>query len=116
MNSPAPDAPPPQARSPGTLAWLVGAQGLLLATLVPWFVAAGLSLAALGAADPGDPWPPRVFVGVVWSYPILPVACSLAAWRAYARRRWRRAAVLAALPLLPALPLLAYLFWLAWPA
>jgi hypothetical protein len=116
MSFPAPDGPPPQARSPLTLGWLVGAQGVLLLSLLPWVVAARLSLVALDTWHAGDPWSPWVFVGVVWSYPVLPVACSVAAWRAYTRRRWRRAALWAGVPLLPALPLLVYLFWLATPA
>lgn len=112
MNFPAPPGPPPRRRSCGTLAWLVACQLLAAASLVPWFEVAGLSLAEV---DPGAPTEvaPWVFLGVLWSYPLLPLGCAVAAWVAYARRRNRRAALLGALPLLPALPLLAYLFWAA---
>ncbi len=108
------DAAAPRSRR--TLAWLVGSQLLALASLAPWLVVAGTSIMALDTPVTTEAMAPRVFVAVAWSYPLLPVGCAAAAWLAYARRRYRRAAVLSAVPLLPALPLLAYLFWVSSPA
>jgi len=115
MSFPAPPGPPPRRRSRGTLAWLAACQLLAAASLIPWLEVAGLSLAEFGPEHSTEvaPW---VFLGVLWSYPLLPVGCAVAAWVAYARRHDRRAALLGALPLLPALPLLAYLFWAASPS
>ncbi|MEW5926547.1 MAG: hypothetical protein AB1941_03610 [Gemmatimonadota bacterium] len=104
-------------RSRKTLAWMVATQLLALASLLPWLaVVAGTSLLAFDAPVSAEAVAPRVFMGVVWSYPLLPLGCAAAAWLAYARRRYRRAAVLSAVPLLPALPLLAYLLWVSSPA
>lgn len=108
------DAAPRRSRK--TLAWLLATQALAAASLVPWFTVAGQSVMALDAPDSAAQVAPWVFVVVVWSYPLLPAVCAMAAWRAFARRRWRRAAVLTAIPLLPALPLLAYLLWVSAPA
>jgi hypothetical protein len=103
-------------RSRKTLAWMVATQLLALASLLPWLTVAGSSILAFDAPVSAEAVAPRVFVGVVWSYPLLPLGCAAAAWLAYARRRYRRAAVLSAVPLLPALPLLAYLLWVSSPA
>lgn len=108
------DADAPRPRK--TLAWLVASQLLALASLLPWVAGAGTSIMAFDAPVSAEALAPRVFVAVAWSYPLLPVGCAVAAWIAYGRRRYRRAAVLSAVPLLPALPLLAYLFWVSSPA
>jgi len=109
----------PHPHAPGsrkTLAWLVASQLLALASLLPWLAVAGTSIVAFDAPLSAEAVAPRVFMGVVWSYPLLPLGCAAAAWLAYARRRYGRAALLSAVPLLPALPLLAYLFWVSSPA
>ena len=103
-------------RSRKTLAWMVATQLLALASLLPWLAVAGTSILAFDSPVSAEAVAPRVFMGVVWSYPLLPLGCAAAAWLAYARRRFRRAAVLSAVPLLPALPLLAYLLWVSSPA
>jgi hypothetical protein len=108
------DAAAPRSRK--TLAWLGGSQLLAPASLAPWLAVAGTSIMACDAPVSTAAVAPRVFVAVVWSYPLLPVGCAAAAWLAYARRRYRRAAVLSAVPLLPALALPAYLFWVSSPA
>jgi hypothetical protein len=109
------DAAAPRSRK--TLAWMVASQLLALTSLLPWLaVVAGTSILAFDAPVSAEAVAPRVFMGVVWSYPLLPLGCAAAAWLAYARRRYRRAAVLSAVPLLPALPLLAYLLWVSSPA
>ena len=103
-------------RSRRTLAWLAASQLLALASLLPWLGVAGTSIVGFEAPETGGAVAPWVFLGVVWSYPLLPLGCAVAAWLAYGRRRYGRAAVLSAVPLLPALPLLAYLFWVSSPA
>lgn len=109
-----PDAAPRRSRT--TLAWLLATQALSLVSLVAWAASLGSSLMALAPPDAAGGAAAWTFVAIVWSYPLLPVGCSVAAWRAYARGRMRRAAALSAVPVLPALPLLLYLFWAATPA
>lgn len=116
MPFPAPPEFPPRRRSRGTLAWLAATQLLAAASLLPWLGVAGPSVAGFAAPREPGALAPWVFLGVVWSYPLLPVGCAAAAWIAYARRRNRRAALLSAASLVPALPLLAYLFWVSSPA
>ncbi|HYJ79756.1 MAG TPA: hypothetical protein VEW03_09160 [Longimicrobiaceae bacterium] len=98
----------------GALLWLVATQLVVLLSLAPWAVVAGFSFVAL---DPGAPDPPGVWVArlAVWAYPLLPLACSVLAWRAYRRGSIRRAVTLAALALLAALLLLAYVIWATSP-
>ncbi|HEX2189889.1 MAG TPA: hypothetical protein VHG51_13365 [Longimicrobiaceae bacterium] len=109
-----PDAAPRRSRT--VLAWLLATQSLSLVSLIAWAASLGSSLMAVVPPDAAANKAAWVFVAIVWSYPLLPVGCSVAAWGAFVRGRRRRAAVLSAVPVVPALPLLLYLFWAATPA
>jgi hypothetical protein len=52
---------------------------------------------------------------LAWAYPLLPLGCSWAAWRAYVRGEVSRALWLSSLPLILAIPLLLYAWYLATP-
>ena len=88
------------------LIWLVASQGLALLSLVFWLVIAGLSVMAFDSGVTTEAW---AFVIAVWSYPIWPIAFTIGAWIAYARKKDRLAAVLTTLTFLPVLVLITVL-------
>jgi hypothetical protein len=104
-------AVPLESAGPGSrrraLLWLVASQALMLFSLVPWFIASGFSL--IGGAGGDQPGLARMILFVVWAYPLVPLVFSIAAWVAFARRKYRKAIVLTSIPLALTLPLLAYL-------
>ncbi len=88
------------------LFWLIVSQILAFASLVFWLIVAGLSVMAFDSGVTQEAWN---FVIAVWSYPVWPIAFSIAAWIAYARKRDRLAAVLTTLTFLPVLVLIILL-------
>jgi hypothetical protein len=90
------------SRTP-VLAWLIVSQLLALASLVFWLMAAGLSVMAFDAGVTQEAWN---FVIAVWAYPVWPIAFTIAAWIAYARKKDKLAAVLTTLTFLPVLVLI----------
>ena len=49
------------------------------------------------------------------AYPLLPLGCAAATWRALGRGEWRRALWCSAAPLLLAVPLLAWFWYVSRP-
>lgn len=92
----------PSLRRP-VLIWLIVSQILAALSLIFWLLVAGLSVMAFDSGVTAGAW---TFVIVVWSYPLWPIAFTIASWIAYARRRDRLAAVLTTLTFLPVLVLI----------
>jgi hypothetical protein len=92
----------PASRIP-ILIWLIASQALALASLIFWMFAAGISVMAFDSGVTQEAWN---FVIAVWAYPIWPIAFTVAAWVAYARKRDKLAAVLTTLTFLPVLVLI----------
>lgn len=89
------------------LIWLIVSQVLALASLLFWLVMAGLSVMAFDSGSTPEAW---TFVIAVWSYPILPIALTIAAWIAYARKKDRAAGILTTFTFLPMLVLFIVIF------
>jgi len=85
------------------LIWLIASQVLALVSLVFWLMAAGFSVMAF---DAGVTQGASSFVIAVWAYPLWPIAFTIAAWVAYARKKDTLAAVLTTLTFLPVLVLI----------
>jgi uncharacterized membrane protein len=83
------------------LIWLIASQLLALASLIFWLIAAGIS-----SFDPRATQEARGFMVAVWAYPLWPIAFSIAAWIAYARKKDKLAAILTTLTFLPVLILI----------
>ena len=97
--------PASRSRKP-ILIWLIASQLLALASLVFWLVIAGLSVMVFDSGITTEAW---MFVIVVWSYPIWPIAFAIAAWIAYARKKDRLASFLTTFTFLPVLVLILIL-------
>jgi len=93
----------PRSRKP-ILVWLIVSQLLAVASLFFWLVMAGLSVMAFDSGVSAEAW---TLVIAVWSYPIWPIAFSIASWVAYARRKDRLAGVLTTFTFIPVLILIA---------
>lgn len=89
----------PVSRRP-VLIWLIVSQLLAVASLFFWLLMAGLSVMAFDSGVSAEAW---TFVIAVWSYPIWPIACAIASWIAYARKKDRLAGILTTLTFLPVL-------------
>ena len=89
------------------LIWLIVSQLLAFASLLFWLVMAGLSVMAFDSGESPQAW---TFVIAVWSYPIWPIAFTIAAWIAYARKKDKAAGILTTLTFLPVLILIAIIF------
>jgi len=98
----------PRSRWP-VLIWMIVAQLLAVGALVIWAFAAGISVMASDQGSSPEAW--RVVIAV-WSYPILPLVLSLAAWIAFVLRRNVIASILIALAFLPPV-LLVIVVWVA---
>lgn len=85
------------------LIWLIASQLLALASLFFWMMAAGLSVMAFDSGVTQEAWN---FVIAVWAYPLWPIAFTIAAWVAYARKKDKLAAILTTLTFLPVLILI----------
>ncbi len=96
----------PLSRRP-VLIWLIISQLLTVATLFFWLLIAGLSVMAFDSGVSAQAW---TFVIAVWSYPIWPIAFTIASWVAYARKKDRLAGVLTTLTFLPILLLIIVMF------
>jgi hypothetical protein len=107
-------SPPRDSRAAPVL-WLAATQAVSLASMAAWAVVAGFSFLAWGPAAGEGMLMPRPLLYLFWTYPVLPLACSVAAWRAYRRGDLRRAVRWSALPLVGAVPLLAYVWYMASP-
>jgi hypothetical protein len=90
------------------LAWLIFTQLVALLSLLPWVVLAGLAVMAF---DSGVSWQALLFVGVIWGYPLVPIASAIIAWIAYFRGSSTTALISTSVPLLIALPLIIYLVY-----
>ncbi|MFL5538145.1 MAG: hypothetical protein ACJ8J0_04100, partial [Longimicrobiaceae bacterium] len=95
--------------------WLVATQALALCSLAGWLIVAGFSFLAAGPASGDGMLMPRPLLLALWAYPVLPLACSVAAWRAFRRGDVRRAVGWTTLQLAAAVPLLAYVWYMASP-
>jgi hypothetical protein len=80
-------APRPSRTLP--LAWLVLAQAISVASLLPWVLVAGFSFLFTPGVDEG--LLPAELLLLLWAYPLVPIICSVGAWRAYRRGDTRRA-------------------------
>lgn len=85
--------------SGAVLAWLIVTQFGYLLSLLPWLMFSGLAVMAFDAPGSTQMWQPWLFVGLVWSYPVLPLLCSIAAWVLFTRGRGLAAAVATSVPL-----------------
>ena len=94
--------PASRSRTP-ILIWLIASQILAALSLVFWMLAAGLSVMAFDSGVTQEAWN---FVIAVWAYPIWPIAFTIAAWVAYARKKDKLAAILTTLTFLPVLVLI----------
>ena len=92
----------PASRKP-ILIWLIASQLLAAASLIFWLLMAGLSVMAFDSGVTQEAWN---FVIAVWAYPVWPIAFTIAAWVAYARKKDKLAAVLTTLTFLPVLVLI----------
>jgi hypothetical protein len=97
--TPVPTSDPVRAARRRTRVWLIVSQALYVCSLLPWLAFAGLSVMAFDAPGSTEKWQPWVFVGVIWSYPLLPFTTSIISWILYARGRLRGAAITTAIPL-----------------
>jgi uncharacterized BrkB/YihY/UPF0761 family membrane protein len=88
----------------GLLIWLITSQLLAVASLLIWLVIAGVSFMAFDSGESPQAW---ALVITVWSYPILPIALTIGAWIAYARRKNKLSAILSGLTFTP--PVLFYI-------
>ena len=90
--------------------WMFATQTLLLVSLAAWALLAGFSfISAENALLPGP------LLWLLRIYPVIPLACSTAAWVAFRRRDYVRARLWTVLPLAAALPLLAFAWYMASP-
>lgn len=89
-------SPKPKPRA--LLLLLIVSQLLMLGSLLIWLPMAGLAVMAF---DSGYSTQAAIFVGAVWSYPLVMLICALLAWWAYRKARNLLAAILTVLPLLP---------------
>jgi hypothetical protein len=85
------------------LIWMIASQLLALASLVFWLFAAGISTMAFDSGVAQGAWN---IVIVVWAYPVWPIAFTIAAWIAYARKKDKLAVVLTTLTFIPVLVLI----------
>ncbi|HEX8243807.1 MAG TPA: hypothetical protein VF541_09935 [Longimicrobium sp.] len=106
---------PPRDSPIAPVLWLAAMQTVSLLSLAAWAIVAGFSFLAWGPAAGEEMLMPRPLLYLLWIYPVLPLACSVAAWRAYRRGDARRAVRWSALPLVGAVPLLAYAWYMASP-
>jgi hypothetical protein len=94
----------------GGLGWLVVSQGMTLLSFLPWLVLAGLAVMAF---DSGVSTEAVLFVGAIWSYPLLALGAAVAAWILFALKKGKAALVVTSLPLVVAVPLVGY-FGFVW--
>lgn len=72
-------------------AWLIFSQLAALTSLLLWLGLAGMSLLAF---DAGVSLQASLFVGLVWAYPLLPLALAVWSWLAFRAQRKKRAFLL----------------------
>jgi hypothetical protein len=89
--------------------WLIVIDVLIALTFVPWLAVAGLSVMAF---DSGVSFMAILFVGLMWSYPLVAIFFCALAWILYARKKYKMAALIPFLSFLPGL-LLVLLFSLS---
>ena len=94
--------------------WMVLTQVLALLSLAAWAVVAGFSFVASGPANP-EILLPKPLLWALWIYPAIPLACTVAAWRAFRRGDTRRAVTWTTVQLAAVLPLLAWVWYMASP-
>lgn len=97
-------------RSAVALVWLGLTQFIALASLLAWFPLVGFSLMAF---DSGAPPPQaRAMLAMIWGYPLLPIVCSILAWRAWRAGNTRRSMIATSLPLLWPLVMAGIFLWM----
>jgi hypothetical protein len=79
--------------------WLIVIEVLIALSFVPWLAVAGLSVMAF---DSGYSVAAVVFVGAMWSYPLVAIIFSALAWVFYAKKKYKLAALCPLLSFLPA--------------
>src|SRR4051794_38458194 len=84
---------------------LLAPRAVRLASLAAWALRPGFSFLASPAEGA---LLPRPLLSLLWIYPVVPLACTAAAWSAFRRHDLRRARLLTALPLAAALAVLAF--------
>lgn len=95
--------------SKAALAWLVVSQLGYMLSLLPWLAMAGLSVMAFDTPGSTANWQPWLLVSMIWSYPIIALGCSVAAWVFFARKRGTAACIATSAPLLLIVPFLLLL-------
>jgi hypothetical protein len=97
------------------MAWVVLAQAAALVSLVPWALVAGLSFLSFDARSGRGALLPLGLLFALWAYPLLPLACGVAAWRAFRRGDARRAMHWSGVELVGAVLVLALVWFLISP-
>jgi hypothetical protein len=105
----------PHATRTGPLAWIVLAQAAALVSLVPWAVVAGLSFLSFDSRAAEGALLPFGLLFALWAYPLLPLACGVATWRAFRRGDVRSAVRWSGVELAGAALVLALVWFLISP-
>ena len=107
-------APEPSRQRKRALAWLIVTQLVALLSLVPWAILAGFTFVAVdgGVRDSAGVWAMRI---VLWAYPLVPLACTVLAWKAYRRGHTGRAVKATSVAFVAAVLLIAYVLWATGP-
>jgi len=97
------------------MAWIVLAQSAALVSLVPWALVAGLSFLSFNSGAADGALLPLGLLFALWAYPLLPLACGVATWRAFRRGHVRSATRWSGVALLAAALMLALAWFLVSP-
>ncbi len=97
----------PQHKWTGYLIWMLISQILTIFTLSLWLSVALISYGF--GFDQGSTPEAWTFVIAIWSYPIIPIVLVIAAWIAFARRKYILAAVLSGFSFMPPFLCLAFI-------
>jgi hypothetical protein len=108
-------ASPPRVSRTGPLAWVLLAQAAALVSLVPWTLVAGFSFLSFDRGVAESALLPAPLLFALWAYPLLPLACAAATWRAWRRGDVPRAVRWSGVELLAAVVVLAFVWFVASP-
>ncbi len=87
--------------------WLILSQLATVGTMFFWLFLVGMSIMIV-AGDPGTP--AYIMVGLLWAYPLFPLAMAIGAWIAFAKRRNTLSAILTSFTFLPLLCLYLFIY------
>jgi cytochrome bd-type quinol oxidase subunit 2 len=107
-------APEASRQRKRALVWLIVSQLVALVSLVPWAILAGFTFVAMdpSTSDPVGVWVARI---ALWAYPLLPLACSVLAWKAYRHGSPGRAVKFTSVAFVAAVLVIAYVLWATSP-